>query len=1090
MVVKKSTLKRLLILAFAMVYFVPQLHAQLLGGLLTENKTLSAALNPYVVYEKVIVPEGITLTINPGVVLQFSVETSIHVEGGVLLAKGTVDQPIIMRPSDEGKYWFGIHFNNAQTLFDDNGEYHSGSIFQNVSLRGADRGLVLDDSSVLLAKGVKIEQCRDIGIQLQQNSILRITESVIDLCDRGMSLSDTSSVLAQRLTIKSGSYGMYLLSNSSIKINQSTIDNFSYGIYITNNSNYNEIMGCTVSNCGFGILFPADIISRYNLIENNLFTQNGNVALFIASSPSGIQYNKIRNNTLVYNNIGLHIGNGEITDAGYNLITDNILKYNDIGIKLSQKADTIANNLVENNRLGIVVNRASGGVINENIIKGNYEWGIAISEDSNNNSIEYNNISENKAGIKIHYSNVSTVESVNNKFHYNLFANNENETFLIESGPQNSIEFNHILSENETSVVVNTTPVTVMAPNNYWGTLDTLLISSRIIDIYDNPEYGEVIFKPILSIPNPDAPITKPINVIKRLINNEVVVTWNHNQETDLAGYKVYYGVDQEIVIDNLMDTVISISGILLTELIKVTAYDTAANGLKDQFEGHESDYAIAIAGPYAGGDSYICSDGNFFTSQATAIDYLSLNWSTEGDGVFANATTLHTYYVPGEQDIESGYVYISISIESIAGITLNDKIKVTILDYPVLEAGNDTTISQTLVYTTQSAVALNYTSLNWMSSGDGTFENADSLVATYTPGQLDKETGWVELTLVLNSGCGIINDKLKLTLIPSFNIEGVVRINATPVNGAIVMAYLKESGSTRAIAYTTSGADGSFKVENVNSGDYYIHAIPEPNLYNEQVPTYYATRRFWQDAHLMPVDFNVMGVDIDLNKTDFILPEGEGTINGHFVYEGEMQSDFHLFDQPWFEYTEPLPGGTPDDLVPAANHVVFLMNPELNKIIGWCLSGLDGSFTFEMLPYGAYRLWGEKPGFTNSVSPVIYITPENHSINDVELTVNSQYKIIDAKTPSVPRVEKSAVYPNPAVDQIRIHALGFEDELMVDLQIIDERGMKIINRQVNRIHEANFGPIDISSLNNGLYLCVITSSSGVQKVMKLTVRK
>ncbi len=78
------------------------------GGTLAADLTLMTSRRPYEIVESVTVPDGVTLTIEPGVTLQFRNDRYIRVnEGGRLLAEGTRSAPIVFTRQQSG-YWGGI----------------------------------------------------------------------------------------------------------------------------------------------------------------------------------------------------------------------------------------------------------------------------------------------------------------------------------------------------------------------------------------------------------------------------------------------------------------------------------------------------------------------------------------------------------------------------------------------------------------------------------------------------------------------------------------------------------------------------------------------------------------------------------------------------------------------------------------------------------------------------------------------------------------------------------------------------------------------------------------------------------------------
>ncbi|MCK4451314.1 MAG: right-handed parallel beta-helix repeat-containing protein, partial [Anaerolineae bacterium] len=82
------------------------------GGTLTEDTTLLASGYPYVINEDIVVPSGVTLTIEPGVTLQFQAGRSLRVEEGRLLAEGTPSQPIVFTRHGTDP-WGAVVFQNS-----------------------------------------------------------------------------------------------------------------------------------------------------------------------------------------------------------------------------------------------------------------------------------------------------------------------------------------------------------------------------------------------------------------------------------------------------------------------------------------------------------------------------------------------------------------------------------------------------------------------------------------------------------------------------------------------------------------------------------------------------------------------------------------------------------------------------------------------------------------------------------------------------------------------------------------------------------------------------------------------------------------
>jgi len=1037
----KSAGKFLTILVIAIGSCFPQLSAQeYVGGLLSENTVFSPALNPYIVVEPIIVPEGITLTIEPGTNLSFMISSSIEVDGGTLIARGLPALPVTMMAQTDKK-WDGINFSVSKTILDEDGNYLSGSILEYISVNMTTTGLVL---------------------------------------------SDTALIFAQHLNITNSDFGVYLQSGSTLHLFNSTIDQCSFGMYIKN-SGSNIIDNCSVTNCDIGIFFPSNNTSRHNRFTNNNLSYHRNIALFMSIGQSNIQYNLIQGNTVAYNNIGLHIGNGGFNDQGFNVISSNIVQHNDIGIKLSQDTDTLKANLVESNVTGVLLTKASNNYLINNIIQNNSDWGLTLTDGSSNNYFSTNGLYSNNKGVKVTHKDFKY--STGNAFTLNLLFDNLHETFLFEAGPQQPLSLNSIISNHDSLVFVNHFESDIFAQNNWWGTTDTTRIDSLIYDFHDQEVYGEVFYKPMLGSPDPQSPISMPKMVVKRLAGNHILVDWINNTEPDLAGYKVYYGEAGaggfNGFVDVGADTTYVFDDLSLSDPIAVTAYDMNADGYSDQPEGHESVYSYAMAGPYAGEDTSVCQGESIILSSATTLFDLNLQWTTSGDGTFNNPALLNAVYMPGQNDILTGSVILTLS-QTAEGLELTDELELRISGIPFVYAGSDTTITRQNDYSTITANAINYSGIYWTTSGDGVFADPNEINTQYQPGSNDILTGAVQLILELQSDCGNLSDTMFLAIIPSFNISGQVHKGDAVVPGGVVVAIRNGAAGPKAVSTVNTLPDGTFNFTNLINGNYFLYALNDPQSNPGWVPSYYAANYHWQNAYLLPLETDVFDVDIDLLPLSNQLPSGTGSIGGFFNYLGRSDDEDSIYNKPWFPGTFFQFGQNAG--IPAANHVVLLMNTELNRIFYWALTASDGSFQFDNLPFGSYCLLGEKAGYVNNLSPVITLSPTNGEVNGVLLMVN--LKNIDVIIPDeeILPFTKAILYPNPGNDKVWINPQLASPDDAVELCFYTTDGKLVKRYKTSEGLPDGTGQIDIRDLEAGLYLVTLSIGNQLFSTVKLSV--
>ncbi|HPE33409.1 MAG TPA: HYR domain-containing protein, partial [Bacteroidales bacterium] len=157
----------------------------------------------------------------------------------------------------------------------------------------------------------------------------------------------------------------------------------------------------------------------------------------------------------------------------------------------------------------------------------------------------------------------------------------------------------------------------------------------------------------------------------------------------------------------------------------------------------------IADAGP----DQTIC-EGEIAQLDATAENYCGIQWVTlDGTGTFSDETILNPTYTPSFQDVISGTVNLTMivagcgacdySIETTMALTIQRIPFITFPQYPVI--CEDGSIDLTGVEVE------NYESVLWTTMGDGTFDDAGSVTATYTPGPGDASAGAATLCLTAN---------------------------------------------------------------------------------------------------------------------------------------------------------------------------------------------------------------------------------------------------------------------------------------------------------------------------------------------------
>lgn len=197
-----------------------------------------------------------------------------------------------------------------------------------------------------------------------------------------------------------------------------------------------------------------------------------------------------------------------------------------------------------------------------------------------------------------------------------------------------------------------------------------------------------------------------------------------------------------------------------------------------------------------AGEDITIC-ENHTLSVAAQGSNYNSLLWTTSGDGVFSNPTLPETNYQPGFGDIEAGQVMLTVDAFPLSpcAVTYSDNLLLTIANLPIVDAGEDATITsnETLQL---NATASQYQLILWSTSGDGFFSDYETLNPVYTPGEEDIQNAEAALTLTAfpNSPCELLTeDELHLTIdtltsIPQLQPQPTVRVYPNPAKHHIII--------------------------------------------------------------------------------------------------------------------------------------------------------------------------------------------------------------------------------------------------------------------------------------------------------------
>ena len=208
--------------------------------------------------------------------------------------------------------------------------------------------------------------------------------------------------------------------------------------------------------------------------------------------------------------------------------------------------------------------------------------------------------------------------------------------------------------------------------------------------------------------------------------------------------------------------------------------------------------------------DVNLCvGDPFYIVTGVVPSNYDTLTWSSSGTGNFApNTSAISPTYFPSASDYTLGTVTLTLTASRNplnCNSSRSNTITLHFIKKPTADAGpTSAVICEGSSYVTNQAVATNYSNVTWSTSGTGTFTNATTLLATYTPSAADYNLGFVNLTLTANTiiPCsGVVTDVIRLNLqkLPVITLSGVsdsicITQNTYAIGGTSVVNYVANS--------------------------------------------------------------------------------------------------------------------------------------------------------------------------------------------------------------------------------------------------------------------------------------------------------
>ena len=738
------------------------------SGALSSDTTWSLADSPFTVTGSVLVPSGVTLTIEAGVTIKVSSSAVIQ-NNGTLIAIGTSSDKITFTSNESSPSagdWKYIFFSNTSVdpTYDGSGNYLDGSTLQYVDILygGSDtsKGAIDITDSSLYLKNIIVKNSASYGVHFSKSS--------------GGSVG-VSKIISSEISNNSatGVYCNCYQYNKSITVENSTINN----------------------NAGDGISTGGGDAGGTHIFnyKNNIITNNSNSGILANANGTQNIYGNI-----IYNNTGYGVrsrGNGTYT-IEKNIIVGN----NSVGVHGIYATHIIDNNVIANNAGGIEVSQGGNYTVSDNQIVFNNNSGDGSGFDPYGGNSQQAWSPDVSLTRNTFYSNTSTFSTI-----LSFQPENGDPSFVLNN---NNIYKN--ISSYEFKNYRNSSTSSVDAENNYWGTATESEIQSKIFDWSDDGSYGIVDYTPFSTSLNTDAPISPPSNVTKSVSGSDIVLSWSANEESDLAGYKLHYGSPTgysyatSVDLGNVTTYVVS-GGDIATEY-SITAYDSSTDGTDDMVDGNESWYSKANTLPEL--PTNIVLEGAPRKSKLSWT--LSASDNVSGYKIFKGTSTNTTILLTTLSNTTTSYIDNNLDNETIYYYTIKT------VDNNEVESN----FSQDYITTpTNTWYVSNTSHSEGFGSNINPYNNIQSAINASISG---------EIVLVSNGTYqeNIVLDGKDITLTSLFmNTQNQEDINSTIIdgnnNGAVISIFNGESSLNLIEGFKIINGNGRYTVASMGIGYY-----------------------------------------------------------------------------------------------------------------------------------------------------------------------------------------------------------------------------------------------------------------------------
>ncbi len=428
------------------------------------------------------------------------------------------------------------------------------------------------------------------------------------------------------------------------------------------------------------------------------------------------------------------------------------------------------------------------------------------------------------------------------------------------------------------------------------------------------------------------------------------------------------------------------------------------------------------------------------FTPISTSIQ---LNWDFGDGNTSSEYHPVHTYTNSGTYT-----VCLTVQFPNCPAVTYCDTIaiqnKINMCNAYFTYQINNTVVS---FYTVNSTVTPNPNIIYSWDFGNGTTSNVPNPVITFM--NYGTYTVCLTITNVMTNCVDEYCQTISIGTNGFFSGQIFAGNNFADKGTVYLLTVLPETSN--GIIYVTSTPileNGQYLFENIPYGNYIVQAhLSHSSVYFfDYLPTYYGDVLYWSQATFVSVGEVGLIIQYDIHLIDTEIDgDGLGEISGNVIINEDSKIK-----------------------IPVENVLIILLDTENNPVT-YTYSDANGSFLFENLQLGTYKLfaeiWGKEP-----ILSIIMLTDEHHIIDNVSIMIHEDYVITYIPSQEFNYIEFiSNPYPNPTQDNINIE-IGLKQAGSIHIQIYNSSGKLLFEQYPYKQAGVHRIQIPVKAFNQGIY--------------------